>query len=517
MADGLGTAVDGPLETDARAFAANDARRRQSTEPFTRVARNVGALSGGQLVTWTMTLMWTLIVPRALGPIGLGIVVSAQSISGVLGIVLGLGTRNYLVREIVINREQGPKLVGTALVLRLMLAPVVGLGAVAWAHVANYGQEASAVLYLITAMTILTLLAEPMQATFQAIEQMQYLAYADVINKSAQSLIGIALVIVGFRAIGIAADMAVMAGVVGLLSLLWLRPLFRIDLRTSIGRMTSMARESLAYWAFGLFGYVYLWIDTIMLSLMTQYQVVGWYGASTRLFQTLMFIPVIVSTAWLPRLVAAFAKGHPDLLKAARTPLEVVLLLSIPVAVGTAMVAPVLIHVVYGSEFANAVPVMIILAACIPPIYLNIMLAQVLLAAKRQAVWTIVMAGAAVANPRFNLVLIPLTQSHYRNGAIGAAVSLVLTEVLMDIIGLILVGPKVFDRRALRRFALTVAAAGGMWIVAYAARPLGGLISIGAGVVTLALLTLVLRIPSSDEIQLVRAGLARLRPKRLTA
>src|SRR6185437_10765750 len=43
-----------------------------------RIARNLGALAGGQLVTWTMTLMWTLIVPRALGPVGLGIVVSAQ-------------------------------------------------------------------------------------------------------------------------------------------------------------------------------------------------------------------------------------------------------------------------------------------------------------------------------------------------------------------------------------------------------------------------------------------------------
>src|SRR4051812_10963679 len=41
-----------------------------------RLGRNVTALAGGQLVTWTMTLLWTLVVPRALGPEGLGIVVS---------------------------------------------------------------------------------------------------------------------------------------------------------------------------------------------------------------------------------------------------------------------------------------------------------------------------------------------------------------------------------------------------------------------------------------------------------
>lgn len=462
-----------------------------------------------------MTLLWTLVVPRALGPIGLGVVVAALSISGVLGIVLGLGTRTYLVREIVINREEGPKLLGTAIVLRLTLAPLVALGAVAWARLAGYGPEATVVLYLITAMTILNLLAEPLQAAFQAAERMQYLAYADVINKAAQSLIGIALVIVGFRAIGIAAGMAVMAGITLLLCLLWLRPFFRIELRTSLVRMTSMAKESLAYWAFGLFGYFYFWIATIMLSLMTQYEVVGWYGASTRLFQSLMFLPVIVSTAWLPRLVAAFAEGRPALLKAARTPMEFVLLLSIPVSVGTAMVAPLLIRVVFGSAYEGAVPVTIILAACIPPIYLNIMLAQVLLAEKRQAVWTIVMAGAAVTNPVFNLVLIPMTQSHYGNGGIGAALSLVLTELLMDVVGLIIVGRGVFDRRTFRRLSLMVLAAGVMWSVAFAARPLGGILSIALGVVTLALLTFALRIPSSDEVQLVRTLLARFGPKRV--
>ena len=56
-------------------------------------------LAAAQLLTWTMTLLWTLVVPRALGPAGMGSIVTAWSVTGVLGIVLGLGTRNYLVRE----------------------------------------------------------------------------------------------------------------------------------------------------------------------------------------------------------------------------------------------------------------------------------------------------------------------------------------------------------------------------------------------------------------------------------
>ena len=105
---------------------------------------------------------------------------------------------------------------------------------------------------------------------------------------------------------------------------------------------------------------------------------------------------------------------------------------------------------------------MIVLAACVPPIYLNIILSSVLLAAKRQAVWTVVMAGAAVVNPLVNLVLIPLTEQRYHNGAIGAAISLVLTEALMDVVGLIIVGRHVFDRRSVKRTVLVCLACGGM-------------------------------------------------------
>ena len=253
----------------------------------------------------------------------------------------------------------------------------------------------------------------------------------------------------------------------------------------------------------------------ILLTLMTNSEVVGWYGATTALFQTLMFLPVLVSTAWLPRLVVAFGQGHRNLVKTARTPLEFILVISVPVAVGTALLAPELVHVVYGPAFVPAVPVMIVLACCIPPIYLNIVLVQVLIASKRQKLWTVVMAGAAVTNPLFNLVLIPATESRYHNGAIGAAVSLMLTELLMDIIGFVLVGRHVFDRSGVRRAVLAIVASAGMWGVAYAARPLGRPISLLAGGTALVALVVILRIPSSDEIAAIQAGLARLRRRRV--
>jgi O-antigen/teichoic acid export membrane protein len=378
---------------------------------------------------------------------------------------------------------------------------------------AHYGHEATVVLYLITAMTVFTLLMEPVQASFQAIERMKYIAYANVINKVAQSIIGIALVFVGFTVVGIAADMAIITGVVFLVSCWWLRPYFRIDLRPNVSLMARVTKQSVAYWTYSVFGMIYLWIDAIMLTLMTRSSVVGWYGASTQLFQTLLFVPVFAQTAWLPRLVAAFGKGRRDLHATARAPVELVLMLSLPIAAGTIVIADPLVHVLYGTRFAQAVPVLAVLGLCIPPNYLNIILGSALIAENRQAMLTGVIIGAAVLNPLLNLVLIPLTEQRYHNGAIGAAISLVLTELSITAFAVLVIGRYVFDWRMVKRCALMFLLSVFTVVVAYLARPLGTMTSVIVSFALLGLLVVLLRVIRPEEWAIARKGIARARAR----
>jgi O-antigen/teichoic acid export membrane protein len=458
-----------------------------------------------------MTLLWTLVVPRTLGPDGMGTLMAAWAIVGILGIVIGLGTRNYLVRESVIDPAGAGRLIGTAIVLRVVLSPLVLGAAAAYGEVVGWDREAKLVLYLAAAATMFVQVAEPFQAGFQATERMEYLAYSDVISKSGQGLVGIVVVLAGFGVIGVTACWTAMTALVVLLDLYWLRGHLRVDLRTSVGRMIGIARESLPYWAFGLFFMLYLWIDFVMLSLMTRNEVVGWYSVPMRLFQTMMFLPVVISTAFLPRFVRGFEQGGDSLRREAKPPLEFVLLLSLPICAMTAIVADPLIGLLYGSAYANSVPVMVILGLCIPPMYLNIVLAQVLVAMKRQAAWTWVMAATTVANPLFNLALIPATERRYDNGAIGAAIALFLTEVVVVSAGFALAGRLVFDRGTVRRGALALVAAAGMWVVGYEVLVYGGaVLSLAASAVAFLLLARVLRVFTHEEIALMRSGASRL-------
>jgi O-antigen/teichoic acid export membrane protein len=474
-----------------------------------RLGRNLAALAMGQLITWSMTLVWTLVVPRALGPAGMGVIVTSWSVAGVLGIVLGLGTRNYLVRELVVQPASASRLLGSAIVLRIVMIPLFAASILIYAHVASDGREMRLALYLAGAATVLTMLAEPLQAGFQAIERMEYLALSDVINKSSQGMLGVALALLGFRSTGIVACWAVTAGAVLILNVVWLRGHVRVRLNSNLRNLLSIARESIAYWAFGVFMMLYLWIDTVMLSLLTRSEVVGWYGVPTKLFQSLMFLPALMSTAWLPRLVTAFEAGDGELEREARRPLELLLLASIPLCAVTAATAGPVLHLLYGSAYNESVPVLITLALCLPPLYANIMLNMVLVAAKRQTAWTWVLAGATVVNPLLNLVLIPLSERDYHNGAIGAGIALLLTEVLIVAVGLVLFGRQLVGRRTLRRCVPALISSAALWGVAYLLRPYGPVISLAsAGIVFLALAH-VLRLLTPDEVAFLRAGARR--------
>ena len=476
-----------------------------------RVGRNVGVLAASQLITWMMTLLWTLVVPRALGPGGMGTMMSAWAVTAILGLALGLGTRTYLVRESVVDLDRAPRLIGTTIILRVALAPLLFGGAVAYGEIVGWEGDARIVLYLAAAATIFVQVGEPMQAGFQATERMEYMAYSEIINKSAQGLVGIIVVLVGFGTIGVTAAWATMAAVVVVLNSYWLRRLLRIELRTSIPRMIAVARDSVAYWAYGVFFMLYLWLDFVLLSLLTREEVVGWYAVPMKLFQTMMFLPVIISVAWLPRFVRGFEEGRDQLRGEARTPVALVVLLSLPIAAATIVAADPAIGLLYGAEYEGSVPVMMILGLCLPPMYLNIMLSQVLVAMKRQTTWTWAMVAATAVNPLFNFALIPATESRYGNGAIGAAASLFLTELVVVGAGLVLVGRFVFDRATVRRLVLALAAAAAACGAGLAARAFGPAASFAAAAATFVALAVILRLFTTEEIQLMKSGLARAR------
>lgn len=413
--------------------AANSPAQAEQAEQRSRIgrlARNVGFLSASQVLTWALALVYTLVVARLLGPAGMGVLVIGWSIAGIAEGFAGLGSRPFLVKTIASDPSQGPALIGTAIVVRIGFLVPCAVGAYAYAKLGHFSNDEVVVILLSMGVALGFLTQDAIQGGLQAIERMEYLALADVINKSLLTFVSIPLALMGRGPAWLmGVNVAVMA--VGVMvNLIWIRQI-GIDWRFDLRRVRAFVVDSLSYWAFALFYTIYLWIDSALLALYGAPQEVGWYGVSTKLFQTLMFLPVILCTAWLPRMAAAHKRDPRELKEVSELPIQLIGTLAMPIAVGTALVAGPLIVLLYGPSFGPAQPVLAVLALAAIPTYLNIILGQVLIAADKQAALTKILGVASIANPALNIALIPFFHDRFGNGALGAALCMLITELIV--------------------------------------------------------------------------------------
>jgi O-antigen/teichoic acid export membrane protein len=466
-------------------------------------------LTASQIVTWMLTAIWTLYVPRRIGPDGMGLIVMAWAAAAIFQAFGSLGLRTMLVREIAADPQRAPQLIGSAMVIRAVsIIPCAAITAL-YLRLGHFGPEHALVLYLATGVAVCTLFFDPMLAGFQALERMQYLAYTEVLNKGLLTACGIALVLMGFKAIALVALMLGAAIAVLVLNLVWSRRYFRIDWRVEPSRLRSLLRAALPYWSYGVFFNVYLWVDSAMLAAMTSTAAVGWYGGPVKLFGTMMFVPVILSMAWLPKLVSAFGESPERLKLVAREPTEQIMILALPISVGAAFIAGPLVAFLYGTEFAPSVPVFAILALSVAPTYFNIVANQILIACNRQMTWTKALGVACLVNPVLNLVLIQVCQQRFHNGAIGAAVAFLVTEVLLAGIGLVVIH-SFLHPQTVARLARSAVATAGMAGAVYALGSGGLLVQVLAGGISFLTLALLLRVAPLDVAPGVERVLSRL-------
>lgn len=463
-----------------------------------RLLANVLLLGGGQMASWGFGLLWLVFVPRVLGPKPIGELVIALSITALLANLINQGAGTLLTREIARDNRRAPQLVAGTLLLRLACAlPAFGL-MFAYVRLLHFGPEQSLIIWLATGVTLSASLSGAVQAAFTGLERMEYLAYASLVGNGLISVASIALVLLGGRIVALLELDLTLTLLILALNLYWARGVFKIAWRSGVSVITYILRAGFSYWFGGLFFTTYLWIDSVLLSVLVPVTVVGYYGVTIQLFAAILMVASVLGTAWFPRLAAAFVEGPEQLRRVGRPAVETAVVLSFPIAAGVMLVSGPLIRLLYGPRFSGAAPVLAVFAITIVPTFFNMLAYQVLLAAGRQVVWIKIVAVATFLNVGANLVLIPYFQSR-GNGAIGAALALLSTEIF-ESVGAMALLPWLLSRGLLSRLTRTALATGLMSLVVYAVAPFGIVAEIASGIVVFTFVGLLLRLPTAEEL-----------------
>ncbi|MGZ3645181.1 MAG: oligosaccharide flippase family protein, partial [Ktedonobacteraceae bacterium] len=177
-------------------------------------------------------------------------------------------------------------------------------------------------------------------------------------------------------------------------------------------------------------------IDAVLLSLMANNAVVGWYGAAIRLFDALIFLPNILIWSIMFPIFSKLSTTSDEALRAAfEKSINFLLLCSVPIAVLFIVAAPNIIGFLYGRSefFIHSVPALQALAPGVIFLYINFPISTILLSKKHDRKIPILAAIALFFSLLFNITLIPFYQQT------GAAMATTLTEFMLCCIGLVFI------------------------------------------------------------------------------
>lgn len=426
----------------------------------TRILKNMAALLLGQATTTVLSLLVAIFVPRYIGPTGQGELDVAAILTGLLTTFLATGMGTVLTRDIARDHHKAADMLGAALVVRMLMAlpAVVVLGIISW--VIGYSPETRVIITIASVGMVIGTLSAPFQNGFQAVERMKYTSLGGVISEFIMVFFSIGVVLAGGGVVWLSIVGAGAALIVLFLNIRWWRTLGAVHLHFNPKLMRYLLVGGLPFWASGLFLTIYLYIDTLMLSTMTNVTVVGWYGVPQKLFSFLLVIPTIIGTAMFPALARTYKRAPREMVKMARHSFNLINCISLPIAVGGVLLSKQIILTLYGLAYGESIPIMTVLSVMAVPMYLNIQVYQLLVVVGRQGAWTKVMAAACVLNPLMNLVLISYYQQYHQNGAFGAAWAMLLTEGLMAVVGIVLLPRGILSWSNVVSFVKSASAAG---------------------------------------------------------
>ncbi|HVM90768.1 MAG TPA: flippase [Verrucomicrobiae bacterium] len=164
-------------------------------------------------------------------------------------------------------------------------------------------------------------------------------------------------------------------------------------------------------WPIGVsiaFGLAYFKADTLILSLVRSQAEVGLYGAAYRVLEVLITIPFMYAGILLPLLANAHAKKDEARFRMLVSgSLDVMLLLAIPMVVGTWLLGPPLMGLIGGPEFIASGEVLRILIIAVAVIFVNTIFSHVVVALNIQRKMLPVYAVVGVGTVLLYLAFIP--------------------------------------------------------------------------------------------------------------
>jgi O-antigen/teichoic acid export membrane protein len=393
-----------------------------------RIAKNSLVPMGMALMNRLIDFAFAMLMLRILTPEGAGRYQFAVVFIGYVEIFTRFGLGTLLTRQVARDHAQGNRFLSNVTTLRLLLwlASLPLTGIVLWLYVLFGGlaPETVVAVGLFAAGLFFGNISDALTSLFYAYEKAEYPAAISTVTAVTRVSLGALVLLLGGGVVGLA-GVSVVANVtsVVVLGVLLLQKVFRPSLDNDAGSWRAMLSVSFPLMINHLLATLFFRIDVLILQPTWGDRAVGFYGAAYKYIDGINIIPSYFTLAIFPIMSRYAQTARDSLIRAYILSLRLLLMLALPLAVGTPFIARELILILGGSQYLpDSMIALQLLIWFLPFSFINQVTHYVLIAIDQQRFLTKAFLIGVTFNVVANLLFIP------RYGYQAAAVTTVFSE-----------------------------------------------------------------------------------------
>ena len=393
-----------------------------------RIIKNASWIILCRIAQAILGLIISMLSARYLGPGNFGTINYASSVVAFVVPIMQLGVNSILVREIVNDPDNEGSTIGTSLIICLLSAVMCIVGVFAFASIANAGEIETIIVCSLYSITLI----------FQATEQIQYWFQAKYLSKYTSIVSLIVYVFISAYKIYLLASGK---------SIYWFAVSNALDymcvsvsllfIYKKVGGQKLQFNKSIAYRLIsngkyyilsGLMVVVFAQTDKIMLKIMISSSETGYYSAAVACVSMVSFVFSAIIDSFRPTILENKLDNNDKYEKSVIYLYSIIIYMAIALSLFETVFAPLIVNVIYGSQYANSIGILRIIVWYSTFAYYGGAKDVWILAEEKQNYLIILNLSGAIANVILNLILIPVM------GAKGAAIASLTTQFFTNVV-----------------------------------------------------------------------------------
>lgn len=395
-----------------------------------KIALHTGIQISGKVISLAIGLFSVILMTRFLGTSGYGDYNTVIALLSFFSIAADLGLYLLFTREISRFPERQSEIAGNIFTLRLVSAIVV----VSLAPLVALFLPYSAIVKTAIMLGVLAFVFSSLTQVLAGVFQREFKTHFTVIGEIASRAVFLGAAIWLFfylkeeSLILLIAALIVSNLVNFVIVFLSSRKFLKIRLRFDKDYWKYAIKESFPIAASIVLGLIYFKIDIIMLSIMKTSSDVGIYGVAYKILEILIVFPAMFLGVMFPLFSRTFREEIGKFRFLFQRSLNLMIISSVPVAIGGYLLAKPLIILISGQPFEASAEVLKILIIATGVIFIGNLFGHLIVVVGAQKRMVKVYLIGALTNIVLNILLIP------KFSYMGAAIATLVTE--LTVVGL---------------------------------------------------------------------------------